>query len=356
MGGKHMKTEEKIKLFNDVFEPKSGEKILFLVDIPHDNIQDNENWKDRRKMAKEWYTTFKEMGNEKKFTVYWMEFPATGLHNYIIPKKFLDIAQKMDLVIAMTEFSATSSLIKVAHSKGSKTRCTSMPNAERRMEKTAFRADYKLVYKYATAIEKILKNKIAAEIKFSTGDKLYIDLRNRNPKIEAGDCTSPGKLINFPSGEAWISPYEGAPDEVDIFGESKTEGIWPVDYSGELVKFVIKHNKIVEIKGNGENADKMRKIFNEIVSRRNIAELGIGCNPQAVVSGNPLEDEKVSGLHIAYGMSDHLGGKVKSDIHVDISYPKDAPIEATTLTLIDKEGNKTELIKNSKLQYKLLVK
>ena len=54
--------------------------------------------------------------------------------------------------------------------------------------------------------------------------------------------------------------------------------------------------------------------FNENKSRRNIAELGIGCNPWAVVTGNSLEDEKV-GLHIAYELSSHLGGKIKSDMH-----------------------------------------
>jgi len=51
----------------------------------------------------------------------------------------------------------------------------------------------------------------------------------------------------------------------------------------------------------------MRIFFAENDTRRNIAELGIGCNPKAVITGNILEDEKV-GLHIAYGMSSHLGG------------------------------------------------
>ena len=61
-----MQVEEKIKMFNDVFAPKSGEKVLFLVDMPHDDIKDNKNWSERREMANEWYEIFKDMGNEKK--------------------------------------------------------------------------------------------------------------------------------------------------------------------------------------------------------------------------------------------------------------------------------------------------
>ena len=39
-----MNDEEKIKMFNDVFAPKAGEKVLFLVDLPHNDIKDNEKW------------------------------------------------------------------------------------------------------------------------------------------------------------------------------------------------------------------------------------------------------------------------------------------------------------------------
>jgi hypothetical protein len=46
-----MKRQEKIKLFRDIFAPKSGENVLFLVDMPHGNITDSQVWKDRREMA-----------------------------------------------------------------------------------------------------------------------------------------------------------------------------------------------------------------------------------------------------------------------------------------------------------------
>jgi len=350
-----MKQEEKIKMFNDVFAPQNGEKVLFLIDQPHDEIIDNNIWKDRREMVKDWINTFKILGTEKGFTVNKLEYKATGVHNSPIPQEVIDNVKKSNLVIAMTEFSATSTLFPLCKSENSNTRCTSMPGVERRMEETAFKADYVEVKRYSHAIEKMLNKTIGAEVLFSTGDKLYIDLRNRVAKSDAGDCTKIGQTINFPSGEGCKPPYEAASDEIDEFGESKTEGIMPVGYSEGIIKFVIKNNKITEVIGDIKKAEEMRKFFEKDETHRNIAELGIGCNPKAVVTGNILEDEKVGGLHIAYGMSSFLGGKIKSDMHQDICYPKGSSVEAKTLTLINIDGSKTELIKDSNLRYEILI-
>jgi hypothetical protein len=53
-------------------------------------------------------------------------------------------------------------------------------------------------------------------------------------------------------------------------------------------------------------------------------------------------------------MSTHLGGKVESDMHMDIVYAKGCPIEGTTVTLINADGTKIELIRDAILQYDLL--
>ena len=350
---KNMKIKEKIKLFKDVFAPKPGEKVLFLIDIPHNDIKDNTKWIDRRQMANEWIKTFQDMGEKEGFNVEKIEYKATGVHNSPIPKKIADSISRYNLVIAMTQFSASTTLVPLCRKISSNTRCASMPEVDRRMEETAFKADYKKVRKYAITIKEMLKNSIGADVLFSTGDSLYIDFRNRNPEADTGDCTKPGKFINFPSGEGCITPYEAVQDEIQEFGESKTEGIMPVDLDGELVKFQIKNNKIVNVIGCGKKADEMRNFFNQNYTRRNIAELGIGCNPNAVITGNVLEDEKV-GLHIAYGMSSHLGGKIKSDMHQDICYSKGCPVEGRSVTLINKDGSKIELIKDANLRYDLL--
>ena len=349
-----MKNEERIKMFNDVFAPKSGEKVLFLVDMPHGNLTDSDVWKERRTMAQEWYRTFKELGKKIGFSVNLLEYDATGMNNSPIPQTVVDAVKKNNLVIAMTEYSATSTLSQISKAEGTITRCASMPGVEKRMEETAFKADYKEVRRYANAIEHMLNDAIGASILFSTGDKLYIDLRNRIAQSDDGDCSQKGQCINFPSGEAYKTPYEAIPEEKREFGASKTEGIMPVSYDSKLVKFMIRNNQIIKVIGEDEKAEEMRVFFLEDDTRRNIAELGIGCNPNAVVTGNVLEDEKVGGLHIAYGMSVHLGGKVKSDMHQDICYPKGLAVEATTLNLINKDGSKIELIDKANLKYELL--
>lgn len=49
-----------------------------------------------------------------------------------------------------------------------------------------------------------------------------------------------------------------------------------------------------------------------------LAELGIGTNPAATLTGNVLEDEKVIGTaHIAFGTSAGLGGVNVAGVHID---------------------------------------
>lgn len=347
-----MNEEEKFKMINDVFAPKTGEKVLIMYDTPHGNVKDNDGWKERREMSKEWYETLKKMGESGGFTVDIFGYESAGLHNTQQPKEVEDKIASYNLVLVIMEFSISSTMSKVIRTKDSVTRGAGL-HPEKRMEDGVFKANYKEVSKYAIAIRKMLNSAIGAEINFSTGDQLFIDLRNRDAHADGGDCTKAGQYINFPSGEGFIAPYEAINDEINEYGTSKTEGIWPVNYKGELLKFIVKNNKIENIEGEGPKADEAREFYWENDTRKNIAELGIGCNPKAIVTGNVLEDEKV-GLHIAYGTSTHFGGKVQSDTHLDIVYAKGCPVEGTSLKLINEDGSKIELIKDSQLRYDLL--
>jgi len=349
-----MNKNEREKMFKQVFSPQKNEHVLFLYDTPHDDIKDSKNWFDRRRMAEEWYQTFNEMGKKDGYTVDISPYPATGLHGSSLPDDINAKVKKSNIVIALTEFSASHALALICKNKHSITRSASLPLVEKRMEHTAFKGDVSLIQRYTKKLQAILNNAIGAQVVFSTDDELYIDLRNRKACVDDGICHKTGTLINLPSGESYIPPYEAADDEISLFGRSKTLGVLP-DYVGdEIIKYHVKNNRITKIEGKREKVKERHNFFDTNVCRRNIAELGIGCNPNAIVTGNPLEDEKVAGVHIAYGMSNSFGGKTICDTHWDICFPIGAPVAAISLILIDQAGGRTELISKEGLRFDLL--
>jgi hypothetical protein len=84
---------------------------------------------------------------------------------------------------------------------------------------------------------------------------------------------------------------------------------------------------------------------------RNIAEVAIGCNDRAVVTGNTLEDEK-AGFHWAYGRSDLFGGRIGVEDfsspdkvrHVDLVYARGNPIVCTRFDFLFLDGTRQTAI------------
>ena len=68
-----------------------------------------------------------------------------------------------------------------------------------------------------------------------------------------------------------------------------------------------------------ETYEELRRLLEEVgEGAANLAELGIGTNDLATVSGNVLEDEKVLGtVHVAFGDNASMGGHVQVPLHVD---------------------------------------
>jgi len=351
------------KLITDVFAPQPGEKVLVVTDLPHGELKDHDGWQERRLMAEEWRSAFERMGSEQGFGVYPMlTYPATGANNADLPEagelegktvRLDDVLSEVNVVVALTEYSASAPLIKYSL-KHARMRAASMPKVKRSMQNTALAADYSEVARKSHILAEKLDRTDGVRVAFSTGHQLYLDLRNREAEADDGQLHVGKKgmrLINLPSGEACIAPYEG-----ELEGQpSKTEGTIPVDYDGELVLYEVQENNIVEVVGDGPKAREMRDYFAVDAARRNIAELGLGCNDKAVISGTVLEDEKVLGMHWAYGRSDHIGGitgvaKFSDPAHVvhqDTVYAKGGPVEIASLILEYEDGSTEEIIKDA---------
>ena len=88
----------------------------------------------------------------------------------------------------------------------------------------------------------------------------------------------------------------------------------------EPVKCRVEKGFIVGIEG-GHQAELLKK---DLESRKdpdsyNIAELGLGLNPESRMTGIMLDDEGVFGsVHIGIGSNITLGGNVKAAIHYDL--------------------------------------
>jgi hypothetical protein len=346
------------ELFAAVFQPRKGEKVMIIADLPHGDIIDNSAWSERRQMALDWQRTLSSLSKALNIKVQPLAFyAATGQNNGDLPENarmegrtvpFLELFEESDIVLAMTEYSATAPLMTFGRQLED-LRGASMPGVSKRMEETALAADYRELARRTEMLANRLQEAEGARVKFTTGHEFYFDLRYREAKADDGQCP-PGAeppFINLPSGEAYQAPYEGERADDD----SRTKGVIPVQLIEEVALLRIEQNRIVEVAGSSPAAEELREFFDLDPARRNIAEIGLGCNEKAMVSGQVLEDEK-AGFHWAYGRSEHLGGTVGPDdfsdpnhvVHTDIVYAPESPIGIERLSLEFPEGSCEEIM------------
>lgn len=313
-------------------------------------------------MAEEWHSAFQRLGRKVGFSVHpLVTYRATGAGNAPLPDEgeidgeqvcLARILSDTNIVVSFSEYSASAPLINFSQ-KLANLRAASMPGVMRSMEETALAADDREVARKAHILAGKVEEAVGARVEFSTGHKVYFDLRHREAHADDGQLHVDKKgirLINLPSGEAYIVPYEG-----ELEGQpSLTEGTIPLMCDHELVLLKVRGNRIVEVIGDGPQAARKRDYFSADEARRNIAELGLGCNDKAVISGATLEDEKVMGMHWAYGRSDHLGGTVgvtdfsnfSHVVHDDVVYARGSPIEVASLVLDYRGGTSEQIIRD----------
>jgi leucyl aminopeptidase (aminopeptidase T) len=216
-----------------------------------------------------------------------------------------------DVVICITEHSLT-------HTKAKKdaieygARVATMPGITREMFlKGAITADYEMVEKLTSNVANMLSvaNSVLIE---KDGYKLNLCIKGRKAIESNGRYLQKGQSGNLPSGEAYIAPVEG-----------KANGKILVDGSivglGKLkspILLTIENGLL--IKAEGENAEKWLNILGDYNEARNVAEFGIGTNPNAILTGNILEDEKILGtIHVAFGSNITFGGNINAGVHLD---------------------------------------
>jgi len=218
---------------------------------------------------------------------------------------------KYDVILMPTTKSLSHTTArKKASLKGA--RIASMPGITKDMMKRTLNADFNKIKSINEKLIDKLNNKNKIIITTQKGTDVSFYLKGRKWISDDGIYTKKGAFGNLPSGEIFIAPLENRTNGV-IVADASVGGLGKIDRD---TRIAIKNGFIESVEG-GKIADKFRKLLKTKL-HKNVAELGIGTNYKAKITGEVLEDEKVFGtFHVAFGNNAHFGGKVDVPFHVD---------------------------------------
>jgi leucyl aminopeptidase (aminopeptidase T) len=233
--------------------------------------------------------------------------------------------KEVDAIIAPTSKSMSHTRARMEACLNS-TRIATLPGVTEEILQRGMLADYQKIASRTQKLASLFSKAKSARIETATGTSVVFDLENRGAHADTGLIHSPGSFSNLPAGEAYIAPIEGKTEGTIVF-DGSFAGIGTLD---SPITIIIKEGIVENVTG-GKQADELKNIFEKAgKSGKNVAELGMGTNEKAEISGNILEDEKVMGtLHVAFGDSSTIGGLIESSIHLD------GVIKAPTLFIDD---------------------
>lgn len=255
-----------------------------------------------------------EVGRENAQEAALLVMPVRTVNGQEPPLQVAEMMGRYDAVICPTKMSLThTDARRNACSAGA--RVATMPGITEEVMVRTLKADYHKIAERTYKLSELLD--VASEVRVTTpaGTDIRLPIKGIKAISSTGLVTEKGKYGNLPSGESFLMPEEG-----------KSEGIFVVDGSfasvgkiyEEPIRITVEKGYAVKIEG-GEEAHKLSSILEPFgKAGMNVAEIGIGTNDAAIITGKILEDEKVMGTaHIALGNNISMGGTVNVGIHVD---------------------------------------
>ncbi len=228
-----------------------------------------------------------------------------------IVERALDGAQA-GLFPATTSLTHTESVQRALREK--RIRFLSMPAVTAEMlTQGAATADYAEVYQIGKALSERLKQADQIRITSPQGTDLTASLKGMPCKVGASIAREPGTFSTFPGGEAYQGPREGTAEGKVVIDTS----IHMLGLLEEPIIYRVEKGRVKAIEG-GPQAVRLRELLQGVENWDNIAEISIGTNRKARITGNVSEDKKGLGrVHVALGDNRIYGGTVASNIHVD---------------------------------------
>lgn len=307
---------------------KAGETLLVMSDVPtHDEwLKSESDWLLRFLERSVLGKAVGEIASERipEVRTEFYPFPSTGKSG---TEPLPEVARKMkaaDVLVAITTYSLSHTDAREGATRAG-ARVASMPGFLEEMfhPEGPMTVDYNAVASEATRLAELMTYVEKVGVKSSGGTDIGFSLKGRRARSDTGLYRKRGEWGNLPAGEAYVAPLEGSAE-----GRIVVEVGWYPGMHEEMI-IIFRRGIVDGIEGGGDVGDRLRSLLRvdereePYLSRRNLAELGVGVNPKARRPDNILEAEKIRGtVHLAVGDNAHFGGKVKADIHNDFVIPK----------------------------------
>jgi leucyl aminopeptidase (aminopeptidase T) len=217
-----------------------------------------------------------------------------------------------DVVLAPTIQSLSHTAARKEASEAG-VRIGTLPGVTEEMLTRLMAGDLDEVRRRGWAVVAALNGGSEARITCRHGSDLRLGLEGRLAIVDAGELSSRGAFGNLPCGEGFIAPVEGTA-EGTLVVDGSIAGVGLLETPTSLT---VRGGHLTDATG-ADGAALMELLSVHGADGTSVAELGIGTNEEAILTGNILEDEKILGTaHVAFGASAAIGGTVQVPVHLD---------------------------------------
>jgi aminopeptidase len=264
----------------------------------------------RRKIGLALFEEALKLGNE----AFLLEMKTREMNGEEPPGQVAEMMKLADVVLCPTTKSLTHTDARREACKAG-SRVGTLPGITEKVMIRTMSADYNRIAELTYKVTEILDKGSTAHLTTALGTDIRIPIKGIKAISSTGLIQKAGTFGNLPSGESYLMPEEGKANGLFIVDGSMA-GIGKIE--DEPIKIIVENGMAVKVTG-GKEARKLNQMIEAVGERgRNLAELGVGTNYMAIITGEILEDEKVAGtVHLALGNNVSMGGTVDVGFHVD---------------------------------------
>ncbi len=226
--------------------------------------------------------------------------------------------KEADVIFSPVKFSITHTIaMKEALKRGARAILMTAHNEDVLLSPALLETDFEAQVPKCIALGEAFLKGNTVRLTSPKGTDLTFSTKGRGVNVLT-NIPNPGELAPVPDIEVNVVPVTGSANGKLVIDAS-------VPYLGigilrEDIICEVKDGFIISMEG-GEQAKFLKEKLDSYNDPNcfNVAELGVGMNPGARLTGNMLDDEGIVGtIHIGIGTSLTLGGEIVAPMHYDL--------------------------------------